>query len=237
MTPHEASFRFYTRFRGRRRLSAVELQLRCVPPCVGRRSAGEATDSGEHSSHGRCGGGDAAAFVLINASPDLRQQILATPALHPRGLRDSPIAAVVLTGGEVDQTAGLLTLRERGPFALFATADTLCDAGRQCDLQRAGGRCGGAARRFAPATAFGLPGGIDRRAVHRARQGAALSRRRQSGAGSRNRGQCRHRVVAPRDARLVFIPGAAKLTPAHRWRGCAAPTWCCSTARCSPTTK
>ena len=57
-------------------------------------------------------GDDAAApFVLINASPDLRQQIIATPALHPRGLRDSPIAAVVLTGGEVDQTAGLLTLR------------------------------------------------------------------------------------------------------------------------------
>src|SRR6266404_72197 len=34
-------------------------------------------------------------FVLINASPDLRQQILATPALQPRGLRRSPIAAVV----------------------------------------------------------------------------------------------------------------------------------------------
>src|SRR5580658_10151506 len=29
-----------------------------------------------------------AAFTLINASPDLRQQILATPALQPRGLRD-----------------------------------------------------------------------------------------------------------------------------------------------------
>src|SRR5277367_5893512 len=52
-----------------------------------------------------------AAFVLINASPDLRQQILSTPALRPRGLRDSPIAAAVLTGAEVDQAAGLLTLR------------------------------------------------------------------------------------------------------------------------------
>src|SRR5215813_12487327 len=51
-----------------------------------------------------------APFILVNASPDLRQQILATPALQPRGLRKSPIAAVVLTGGEVDQTAGLLTL-------------------------------------------------------------------------------------------------------------------------------
>src|SRR5258706_6387856 len=66
-----------------------------------------------------------APFVLINASPDLRQQIIATPALQPRGLRMSPIAAVVLTGGEVDQTAGLLPLRERGPFGLYGTDGTL----------------------------------------------------------------------------------------------------------------
>jgi pyrroloquinoline quinone biosynthesis protein B len=64
-------------------------------------------------------------WVLINASPDLRAQIAATPALHPRrGLRDSPIAAVILTGGEIDQVAGLLTLRERQSFRLFATAAT-----------------------------------------------------------------------------------------------------------------
>src|ERR1700693_3825631 len=69
--------------------------------------------------------GSLQSFVLINASPDLRTQILATPALQPRGLRNSPIAAVVLTGAEVDQTAGLLTLRERGAFALFGTPATL----------------------------------------------------------------------------------------------------------------
>jgi pyrroloquinoline quinone biosynthesis protein B len=64
-------------------------------------------------------------WVLINASPDLRAQIAATPALHPRsGLRDSPIAAVILTGGEIDQVTGLLTLRERQSFRLFATAAT-----------------------------------------------------------------------------------------------------------------
>jgi len=61
-------------------------------------------------------------WLLCNASPDLRAQILHTPALHPRrGLRDSPIGAVVLTGGEIDQTAGLLTLRERQDVALYAT--------------------------------------------------------------------------------------------------------------------
>ncbi len=62
-------------------------------------------------------------WVLVNASPDLRQQILATPALRPRdGARHSPIRAVVLTNGDVDHVAGLLTLRERQPFALHASA-------------------------------------------------------------------------------------------------------------------
>lgn len=62
-------------------------------------------------------------WVLLNASPDLRQQIEQTPALHPRdGLRSTPIAAVVLTGGDVDAIAGLLTLRERQPLAVLATA-------------------------------------------------------------------------------------------------------------------
>src|SRR5260370_11874146 len=64
-------------------------------------------------------------FVLINASPHLPQQIIATPALQPPALRMSPIAAVVLTGGEVDQTARLLPLRERRPFWLYGTQSTL----------------------------------------------------------------------------------------------------------------
>jgi pyrroloquinoline quinone biosynthesis protein B len=65
-------------------------------------------------------------WILINASPDLRAQIKATTVLHPRnGPRGSPIAAVVLTGAEVDQIAGLLTLRERTKFNLFATTETL----------------------------------------------------------------------------------------------------------------
>jgi len=61
-------------------------------------------------------------WTLINASPDLGQQIRATPALHPAGgLRGSPIDAVVLTGAEIDQIAGLLSLRESTPFTLLAT--------------------------------------------------------------------------------------------------------------------
>ena len=63
-------------------------------------------------------------WVLFNASPDLRKQINDTPELHPRpakGLRDSPIQAVVLTNGDVDHVAGLLNLREGQKFKLYAT--------------------------------------------------------------------------------------------------------------------
>lgn len=65
---------------------------------------------------------DGERWFVLNASPDLRQQINDTPALHPRdGLRHTPIAGVVLTGGDVDVVAGLLTLRERQPFTLHAS--------------------------------------------------------------------------------------------------------------------
>ena len=69
---------------------------------------------------------DGANWTLLNASPDLRAQIQAQPRLHPQGdARGSPIAAVVLTGAEIDQTAGLLSLRERTAFSLHGTAATL----------------------------------------------------------------------------------------------------------------
>jgi pyrroloquinoline quinone biosynthesis protein B len=65
--------------------------------------------------------GDGERWYLLNASPDLRQQIERTPELHPRAApRHSPIAGVVLTGGDVDVIAGLLNLRERQPLAVHA---------------------------------------------------------------------------------------------------------------------
>jgi pyrroloquinoline quinone biosynthesis protein B len=61
-------------------------------------------------------------WFLINASPDLRQQLTATPQLHPKGLRlrHSPIAGVILTNSEVDAVAGLLSMREGSPFKIYA---------------------------------------------------------------------------------------------------------------------
>lgn len=70
--------------------------------------------------------GDGVNWLLLNASPDLRAQIAATRALHPRlGERHSPISAVLVTNGDVDHITGLLTLRESQPFSLFGTAETL----------------------------------------------------------------------------------------------------------------
>ncbi|MGH7050597.1 MAG: pyrroloquinoline quinone biosynthesis protein PqqB [Acetobacteraceae bacterium] len=65
-------------------------------------------------------------WLLLNASPDLREQIAANPVLHPAGSgRDSPIRAILLTGAEIDAVAGLLHLRESQPLRLHASARAL----------------------------------------------------------------------------------------------------------------
>ncbi len=61
-------------------------------------------------------------WALLNASPDIRQQLINTAALHPRALRDNPIKTVLLTNGDIDHIAGLLTLREKQSFRLVMTA-------------------------------------------------------------------------------------------------------------------
>lgn len=63
-------------------------------------------------------------WVLLNASPDLRQQIANTPELHPDpngAKRNSPIKAAVLTNADVDHIVGLINLRERQPFSIYAS--------------------------------------------------------------------------------------------------------------------
>ena len=65
---------------------------------------------------------DGREWFLLNASPDLRLQIERTPALQPRdGVRDSPISGVLLTSADIDQIAGLLSLRELQPFRVYCT--------------------------------------------------------------------------------------------------------------------
>jgi pyrroloquinoline quinone biosynthesis protein B len=65
---------------------------------------------------------DGERWLLVNASPDLRQQLMQTKCLWPREApRHSPIDAVLLTSGEIDHVAGLLSLRESQAFTLWAT--------------------------------------------------------------------------------------------------------------------
>jgi len=151
-------------------------------------------------------------IILINASPDLRQQILATPALQPRGLRTSPIEAVVLTGGEVDQTAGLLTLRERGPFALYATQGTLSTLAANPIF---GVLAADVVKRHAirAGEPFTLPGGIaaelflvpGKPPLYLEGDNPALAAETEANVGVE---------LSAAGARFAFIPGAAKLTPA-----------------------
>ena len=156
--------------------------------------------------------GDGERWTLLNASPDLRAQLAATPALHPRTLRGSPIAAVVLTGGEIDQTAGLLNLRERQPFELIGTRDTLAAVG--------GNPMFGAlapdvvTRRAAEAGAsFLLPGGLSAELfmvpgkVPLYLEQGAVETSVESGA---NVGV----EIKAGDATLLCVPGAANITPA-----------------------
>jgi pyrroloquinoline quinone biosynthesis protein B len=151
-------------------------------------------------------------LVLVNASPDLRQQIIATPALQPRGLRMSPVAAVVLTGAEVDQTAGLLTLRERGAFALYGTAATLSTLAANSIFSVL---AADVVPRNAvdPGAPFGLPGGVEaelflvpgKPPLYLEGDNPQLDTETDVNVGIELRAN---------GARLVFIPGAARLTPA-----------------------
>lgn len=71
---------------------------------------------------------DGTHWALLNASPDLRQQIAMNPPLQAAPdapMRSSPIKAAVLTNGDVDHIAGLINLREMQPFSIYATSRVL----------------------------------------------------------------------------------------------------------------
>jgi pyrroloquinoline quinone biosynthesis protein B len=68
---------------------------------------------------------DGSSWFLAGASPDLAFQIEATPQLHPRALRDSPIAGVVLGSADLDHILGLLLLRELQPLRVYAAPSVL----------------------------------------------------------------------------------------------------------------
>lgn len=77
-------------------------------------------------------GSDAARWVLVNASPDIRAQLQANPEMQPnRSLRDSALTAIVLVDGQIDHTVGLYMLRESTrPWPVWCTDSTYADLTR-----------------------------------------------------------------------------------------------------------
>ena len=67
-----------------------------------------------------------ATWFLLNASPDLRQQLLHDSEFAPAdGTRGTPISALILMSADVDGVMGLLHLREFQPLRIYATPSVL----------------------------------------------------------------------------------------------------------------
>jgi pyrroloquinoline quinone biosynthesis protein B len=160
---------------------------------------------------------DGAHWVLLNASPDLRAQLNATRALHPReGLRHSPIGAVVLTGAEIDQIAGLLNLRERQAFALYGTPESLAAVAANPMFEALAAdmvtrRAVAPGEPFHPAPGlvaelFTVPGKVP---LYLERGEPEVGAETGANVGIE---------IAAGNARLAFVPGAAAMTSALRAR-------------------
>jgi pyrroloquinoline quinone biosynthesis protein B len=156
---------------------------------------------------------DGARWTLLNAAPDLRAQLGATPALHPRGaLRTSPIETVVLTGAEIDQTAGLLNLRERQPFAILATAETLHALADNPMFNALAPDV--VTRKAVPRGAqFELPGGMAAE-LFTVPGKVPLYLEQGTPETATETGANVGVEITAGDARLCFVPGAAAVTPA-----------------------
>jgi pyrroloquinoline quinone biosynthesis protein B len=103
---------------------------------------------------------DGAHWTIVNCSPDIREQIGATPRLQPKTApRGSPIAAIVLTGGEVDQLGGLLSLRENASFVLYASTSVLELLSRNSIFDVLDRRCV-LRHSLIPGQSASLPGGL-----------------------------------------------------------------------------
>jgi len=159
--------------------------------------------------------GDGENWVLINASPDLPQQIRQSKALQPRsGTRCSPIKSVLLTGAEIDQVAGLLSLRERQPFTLMATSvslDALADnpvfgvLSPELVVRQA----------IAPAEPVALPGGLQARLFIAPGKSPLYLEGDDPETASETAANVGVEIFAGA-AHIAYIPGAATVTTAMR---------------------
>ena len=172
---------------------------------------------------------DGERWLVVNAAPDLRAQIAATPALHPRPgtLRNSPISAVLLTGAEVDAVAGLLHLRERQSFRLYAAAPALAvlDANpifRALNPDFVTREAMPLGRPFAPRDGTGEPLGLTIEA-HAVPGKVPLFAEQDDAPAVSEEGEALGLVISAGGEALHYVPGCAAMTPAlaGRLRGAA----------------
>jgi pyrroloquinoline quinone biosynthesis protein B len=159
-------------------------------------------------------------WALLNASPDLRAQIQAVTDLQPPFHADlqpqavprgSPIVGVVLTGAEVDQVGGLLTLRERGEFALYGTSETLAAV---ADNPIFGVLAADVVHRhpIVLAEAFSLPNGLNAE-VFSVPGKVALYLEKDEPEPAADNGVNVGIEITSGGVSLAYVPGAAAITP------------------------
>ena len=156
--------------------------------------------------------------VLFNASPDILEQIRANPALQPaRAVRDTAIAGVVLTDGQIDHATGLFMLRERGsPLPLWCTDAVEQDLTQGHPVLRVLGHfCGVARQRIAPdGSSFAVAGvpALSFRAFALDSKAAPYSPHRDAPVPGDNIGLLMTDVATGRSA--FYAPGLGAVTPA-----------------------
>jgi pyrroloquinoline quinone biosynthesis protein B len=187
---------------------------------------------------------DGAHWYLINASPDLRQQLIATPQLHPKAgqLRHSPIAGVILTNGEVDAVAGLLSMREGSPFTLYAhervlailRSNSIFNVLGENNVKRQPIE---ADKAFEPALPDGSPSGMEILPFAVPGKGAWYLEGKAHPAGGDGAGDTLGLRILDKGSGkyFYFLAACADVTDDlnRAWR---APRWCSSTALCGGTT-
>jgi len=185
--------------------------------CAGQRSGTLRTKPRTQSSIFVQGAGQADG-LLFNASPDILQQIKATPALQPaRALRDSAVAAVLLMDGQVDHATGLFMLRERrGALPLWCTDPVHEDLTQGNPVLRVLGHyCGVARERIVPdGRPFQLPGvnGLQLRAFALDSKAAPYSPHRDAPVPGDNIGVLISCTAS--GASVFYAPGLGAITPA-----------------------
>ena len=156
--------------------------------------------------------------VLLNASPDILEQIRSHPVLQPgRSLRDTAIAAVVLMDGQIDHATGLFMLRERGgPLPLWCTDPVAEDLTQGNPVLRVLGHyCGVQRHRIAiDGSAFTVAGAprLSFRAVALSSKAAPYSPHRDAPVPGDNIGLLISDRSSGRSA--FYAPGLGELTPA-----------------------